>query len=123
VSRVQQLEARRRVLIARCAAQRVELAERLAELDPLTLLRAVGAGHGTPGLRHPLAWAAALAGLLFLGRTREILTFVLWMRSALSLAGRVAQIVRLVTQLRAPSAGGEEHTPLSAGSSTASARS
>jgi hypothetical protein len=120
VSRVKQLEARRRVLIARCAAQRVELAERLAELDPLTLLRGVGAGHGRPALRHPLAWAAVLAGLLFLGRTREVLTFVLWVRSALSLAGRVAQIVRGVTELRAVRADREEHTPVSTG--TASAR-
>ena len=123
MSRVKQLEARRRVLIARCAAQRVELAERLAELNPLTLLLGVGASHGRPGLRHPLAWAAALAGLLFLGRTREVLTFVLWARSALSLAGRIAQLVRLVTDLRAPRAGREEHAPVSADTGTASARS
>ena len=102
MSRMEQLEARRRALIRRCDAQREELAARLAQLNPLPGRRLA---DGSPGrLRHPLAWAAALAGLLFLGRTREVLTFVLWIRSALALAGRAAQLVRLLTQLRAPRA-------------------
>jgi hypothetical protein len=123
VSRLKQLEARRRVLLARCAAQRVELAERLGELDPLTVLRgAGGGGSGISALRHPLAWAAALAGLLFLGRTREVLTFVLWVRSALSLAGRVAQIVRLATQLRSPRAERESAAPRDAATDLPGAR-
>jgi len=102
VSRLEQLKARRRVLIQRCATDRIELAERLAELDPFTMLRGAAAAGGAGALRNPLAWAAALAALLFIGRTREVLTFVLWVRSALSVAGRVAQLVRLMTQLRAP---------------------
>jgi hypothetical protein len=102
MSRLEQLKARRRVLIERCASERIELAERLAELDPFTLLRGAGAGGGAGALRNPLAWAAGLAALLFIGRTREVLTLVLWVRSALSVAGRVAQLVRLVTQMRAP---------------------
>jgi hypothetical protein len=103
MSRMQQLKARRRVLVERCGTERIELAERLAELDPFTMLRGSGSA-GAGALRHPLAWAAALAALLFLGRTREVVTFVLWVRSALSVAGRVAQLLRLVTQLRAPRA-------------------
>jgi hypothetical protein len=101
MSRLKQLEARRRVLIARCEAQRAQLGARLAALDPLALLRGTGAAPGAARLRHPLAWAAALAALLLLGRTRELLTLVLWVRSALSLAGRAAHLVRLITQLRA----------------------
>jgi hypothetical protein len=104
MSRLQQLEARRRVLIERCEAQRAELGTRLAALDPFALLVGARAGPDAPRVRHPLAWAAALAGLLLLGRTREVLTFVLWVRSALALAGRAAQLVRLITQLRAPRA-------------------
>lgn len=107
MSRLRHLEARRRVLIERCAVQRLELGERLAELDPLTMLRGVGAAYAGPALRHPLAWAAALAGLLFLGRTRELLTFVLWTRSALSLVARVMQIARLASRLRGPRAAPE----------------
>lgn len=105
MSRLEQLKARRRVLIERCADERLELAERLAELDPFAMLRGSGDARGAGALRNPLAWAAALAALLFIGRTREVVTFVLWVRSALSVAGRVAQLVRLVTQMRAPRAG------------------
>ena len=102
MSRLKQLEARRRVLVRRCDEQRDELAARLAQLSPASMLRASVGGSDAGKLRHPLAWAAALAGLLFLGRTREVLTFVLWIRSALALAGRAAHLVRLLTQLRTP---------------------
>lgn len=98
---MKQLEARRRVLLRRCEQQREELTARLAQLSPAAVLRASAEGSAAGKLRHPLAWAAALAGLLFLGRTREVLTFVLWIRSALALAGRAAHLVRLLTQLRA----------------------
>lgn len=101
MSRMKQLEARRRTLLKRCEAQRQELAARLAQLNPLSALRGSADGSAAGKLRHPLAWAAALAGLLFLGRAREVLTFVLWIRSALALAGRAAHLVRLLTQLRA----------------------
>jgi hypothetical protein len=109
MSRLKQLQARRRVLLERCDEQREELAVQLRELEPASLLRGAGGVGGALaglGLRHPLAWAVALGGLLFLGRTREVLTFVLWVRSALSLAARAAQLVRAVMQLRAPRAGG-----------------
>jgi hypothetical protein len=109
MNRLKQLEARRRVLLERCDEQREELAAQLKKLDPTTVLRGAGGiGGAIVGLRHPLAWAAALAGLLFLGRTREVLTFVLWVRSALSLAGRAAHLVRALLQLRAQRAGGGE---------------
>lgn len=108
MSRLQELEARRHALLRRAAEQRDELTERLAQLSPATLLHGVVDAAGIRQLRHPLAWAAGLAGLLFLGRTREALTFVLWIRSALALAGRAVQLVRLFTQLRAPRAPHEE---------------
>ena len=102
MSRLKDLEARRQALVRRADEQRDELASRLAQLSPAMVLRGAVDGTGLRELRHPLAWAAALAGFLFLGRTREVLTFVLWIRSALALAGRAAQLVRLLTQLRAP---------------------
>jgi hypothetical protein len=105
--RLKQLEARRHALLKRCGEQREDLAARLAQLNPGNLLR--GSGPDGQRLRHPLAWAAALAGMLLLGRTREVLTFILWIRSALALAGRAAHLVRLVTQLRAPRAGSSSH--------------
>ncbi len=101
MSRLKDLERRRHALARRADEQREELAERLAQLSPATLLRGAIDSAGIRELRHPLAWAAGLAGLLFLGRTREVLTFVLWIRSALALAGRATQLVRLLTELRA----------------------
>jgi hypothetical protein len=103
--RLQELEARRRALLERSAEQRGELAARLAELSPGAVLRGPAGGAATGRLSHPLAWAAALAGMLLLGRTRELLTFILWIRSALALARRAAHLVRVLTQLRAPRAG------------------
>jgi hypothetical protein len=107
MSRLKQLEARRRELIERCEQQRVDLAVRFTRLDALALLRGAPRQPGAGRERHhPLAWAAVLAGLLLLGRTRELVTFVLWVRSALSLAGRAAHLVRLIGRVRASRAGG-----------------
>ena len=122
MSRRKKLEARRRVLIERCTAQRAELAARFAELNPLAVLRGAGGGHGAPPLAYPLAWATALVGLLLLGRTRRIVKVVLWARSALSLATRLAQLVRLIGQLR-PARGERGHgAPGGADGGPASAR-
>lgn len=101
MSRLRQLEKRRRELLRQCDAQREELAGRLAQLSPGTVLNNSALSH----LRHPLAWGAALAGMLLLRRTREVLTFITWARMALMLAGRVASLLRLLTQPRAESAG------------------
>lgn len=106
MSRIRELEARRRELIERCDAQRAEFGARVAELNPFDFLRR-GPGAASGQLRHPLLWIAGLGGLLMLGRTREVLTFTLWLRSALSIAGRAAQLVRLFTQLRGSRAAAE----------------
>ncbi|MGH8131872.1 MAG: hypothetical protein ACRETP_01355, partial [Steroidobacteraceae bacterium] len=63
------------------------------------------AGAGAPA-RHPLAWMAALAGLMLLGRTRDVLTLLAWLRTVLSVAAGAARVVRLITRGRAPRAGG-----------------
>ena len=92
--------------------QRDELAARLAQLTPAVVLRGAADAAGIGRIRHPLVWAGALAGMLFFGRTREVLTFVLWVRSAVSLAARATRLAKLVSQLRAPHAAhapNEEH--------------
>jgi hypothetical protein len=101
MSRLKLLEARRRALLARCDAQREELAARLAQLNPGTVLQGSPLGQ----LRHPLAWGAALAAMLLLRRTREVVTFILWTRTALTLAARAVSLVRVLTQPRAGSPG------------------
>ena len=101
MSRLRQLEERRRELLRECDAQRDQLAGRLAQLNPGTVLH----GSALSQLRHPLAWGAALAGMLLLRRTREVLTFITWARMALMLASRVASLLRLLTERRAESPG------------------
>ena len=96
MSRLRQLEARRRVLVERCDEQREALAARLGQLSPGAMLQ----GTGVTGAGHPLAWAAALAAMLLFGRTRKVLTAVLWMRSVLAFARRATQLVRLLGQAR-----------------------
>jgi hypothetical protein len=107
VSRVRDLEARRLALLARCEAQRAELSQRLTQLrdSPGNWLGIGRAGTGGPismlkRTRHPLAWLAAVAGLVAFGRTREVLTAIVWARSAISLVARVTQVVSLASSLR-----------------------
>jgi hypothetical protein len=104
---MQELEARRRLLVARCEVERVELGERLAELRDSPLSRAAGElfGRGGPReattpLARPLTWALALGGLLLLRRPREILTVLGWARTAVALGSRATVVLRLLEQLR-----------------------
>lgn len=109
MSRMADLEARRLALLIRCEAQRAELSQRMLQLreNPGSLLRGGAEGGGGWGVasilrrtRHPLAWVTALAGIALLGRTREVLTALVWARSALSLLARVTEVVGLATALR-----------------------
>ena len=106
MTRSADLEARRRALLARCEAQRAELAHRIAQLR----LEAPGPGAALPAgrahmARHPLAWVVALGAVLLLGSTREVLSVLGWARTALSLASRAAQVLRLVRHARASGGG------------------
>ena len=103
MSRLTELEARRRVLLARCEVQRLELAQRLASLHREGPQAEDGrvAGVGRAAARHPLAWIAALAGLTVLGRTRDVLALLAFVRTALTVASRAAQLLSFVAAVRA----------------------
>jgi hypothetical protein len=101
------LQAQRLALLARCEAQRAELSQMLTQLreNPRSWLGEARSGEAGPlsalkSARHPLAWMAALAGAMAFGRTREVLTAIVWARSALSLVARVTEVVSLATALR-----------------------
>jgi hypothetical protein len=99
-----ELEARRRALLARCEVQRIDLARRIARLYEeagRAGFWARGADGSLRFARHPLAWIAALAGLSLLGRTRNVLTLLTWVRTGLTIASRVAQVLGLIGALRA----------------------
>ncbi len=105
MSRLTQLEARRHRLLAQCERQRTDLAARVEELKEGPVARALGGvlsgapGHG-PSLVRPLAWAAALAGVLLLRRPRQLLMLVELTRTAIALGSRAAVVLRIVNQLR-----------------------
>jgi hypothetical protein len=94
-----ELEARRLALLARCEAQRAEIAARIRQLSPRGWARAAAsaAAGGGRARRHPLAWLIAVAGVLLLrnprsammllGRTRWVLTWVTRAVEVLSLLG------------------------------------
>ena len=104
MARMRELEARRKMLLARSEALRAELAQRMAQLHrqsrPATLAAGAGVGGITSPSRHPLAWIGALGALMLLGRTREVLKLLVWARTALTVASRTAQMLRLVRELR-----------------------
>ena len=97
MSRLTDLRARRANLLARCAAQRADLARRIAELRPAAAgggpEGAQGAARG--GARHPLGWIAVLAGLMLVTRAREVLSLLVFIRSGAELAVRAVQVLRL----------------------------
>lgn len=101
MSRMTELRVRRAHLLARCAEQRADLARRIAELRA-GAVGGDGAGAGERGgARHPLGWIVVLGGLLLVTRAREVLSLLLFMRSAAALAARALQLLRLVG-IRAP---------------------
>ena len=99
------LAERRRMLLARCEMQRLELSARLLELrhEPRRRAQAALAEAGAAGAslaaRHPL-WIVALAGLALFGRKRPVLSLLVWLNAAVSVASRGAQLLKLVGGLR-----------------------
>ena len=107
MSRRTDLEARRQVLLLRCEQQRAELTRQFAQVRSAGVfgLSSLGGASGRAGgdiAHHPLAWLVAIAGLVFLGRTREVLKVLLWARTAVAVASRIAQTVRFLSSLRPP---------------------
>jgi hypothetical protein len=103
---MRELQSRRRVLIARCELQRAEMALRVGELrnDPVrrVLVQALGGtlGGSVRPFKHPLTWAVAIAGLLFLRRPRQVLTMLMWARSAVAVASKAGVALKVFGQLR-----------------------
>jgi len=100
MSRTEELEARRRVLLARCDEQRAELAYRLEQLRPSA--QVANWGHRAPGMaaNHPLAWIAALAGIVTLFRPKRLLSWMTFATGALSILSRATALLKLFSTLR-----------------------
>jgi len=99
-----ELEARRRALLARCEAQRAEIAWRISQLTPGPWAQAAAAGvaaaRNARSGRHPLTWILALAGLVFLKNPRSALALLARTRIALTWLTRAAEVLSLFGVLR-----------------------
>jgi len=98
--RMDDLEARRRALLARCEEQRLEVAYRLAQIRPMAQLGAWRRLGGGRSGSNSFAWIAAITGLLLLFRTRRVLTGVTWITGLLALASRATALLKVISQMR-----------------------
>lgn len=100
--RIDDLEARRRALLARCEEQRLELSYRIAQIKPSAQLTAWTRRTGKGAGKSPIALIAVAAGLLLmLRRRRHLLSGVGWVTGLLALATRTTTVLRVIAQLRA----------------------
>lgn len=100
MSRIAQLEARRRALLARCDEQRAELAYRLEQIRPAA--QVANWTSRAPGIaaNHPLAWLAAFAGILTLLRPKRVLSWLTFATGAISILSRATALLKLFQSLR-----------------------
>ena len=103
MKRIAALEARRRALLARCDQQRAEIAYRLARIQPGRQIVQWTRRAPQSAADHPLAWLAAIAGLIVMLRRRKLISWLPWITGVLSLVSRAARLVRLIGQLRSRS--------------------
>jgi uncharacterized protein (TIGR03382 family) len=106
MSRLVHLEARRRALVNRCEEQRLEFAYRLAQINPREQLTAWTRRRAGGVGQSPIAWAAGLAGLVWMLRRRRRgggsigMPGVGWITGLAALATRTTTLLRVFAQLR-----------------------
>ena len=100
MSRTSDLEARRRALLARCDEQRAELAYRLEQIRPSAQVADWTAKAPAFAANHPLAWLAALAGIVALLRPRKLVSWLTFATGAMSILSRATTLVKLFATLR-----------------------
>ena len=88
MSRTSDLEARRRALLVRCDEQRAELAYRLEQFRPSAQVADWTARAPQFSANHPLAWLAALAGIVALFRPRKLVSWLTFARGYVDFVAR-----------------------------------
>jgi hypothetical protein len=100
MSRTADLEARRRMLLARCDEQRAELAYRLERIRPTAQVADWTARAPGYAANHPLAWIAALAGIVALLRPKRLVSWLTFATGAMSILSRATTLLKLFATLR-----------------------
>ncbi len=94
------LEERRRALLARCEAQRAEVAYRLEQLRPRAQLASFSEKAPQMAMNHPLAWLVAAAGIVTLLRPKKLLSWLTFATGAVSILSRATQLLKVFVALR-----------------------
>ena len=94
------LEERRRALLARCEGQRAEVAYRLEQMRPRAQL--ANFSHNAPqmAMNHPLAWLAAVAGIITLLKPKRLLSWLTFATGVVSILSRATQLLKVFVALR-----------------------
>ena len=100
MSRTSDLEARRRALLVRCDEQRAELAYRLEKIRPAAQVADWTAKAPAFAANHPLAWLAALAGIVALFRPRKLVSWLTFATGVMSILSRATALLKLFAALR-----------------------
>jgi YqjK-like protein len=100
MSRRAQLEERLRALLVRCDEQRAELAYRLEQIRPSTQVANWTQRAPAMALNHPLAWLAAVAGIVILLRPRRLLSWLTFATGAMAILSRATALLKLFMTLR-----------------------
>jgi hypothetical protein len=100
VSRIQELEARRQALLSRCDEQRAEIAYRLEQIRPSAQLASFTQRAPSMAMNHPLAWVAALAGIVTLLKPKKLLGWLTLATGAVSILSRATQLLKVFVALR-----------------------
>jgi hypothetical protein len=94
------LEERRRALLARCEAQRAEVAYRLEQLQPRAQLANFSQRAPEMAMNHPLAWLAAAAGIITLLKPKRLLPWFTFATGLVSILSRATQLMKVFVALR-----------------------
>ena len=100
MSRIQELEERRRALLLKCEEQRAELAYRLEQIRPAAQIAGLTERAPSMALNHPLAWVAAAAGIVTLLRPKRLLSWLTFATGAVSLLSRATRLLKVFVALR-----------------------
>ncbi len=100
MSRMKDLEERRRALLVRCEAQRAEIAYRLEQIRPRAQLASFSQRAPEMAMNHPLAWLAAAAGIITLMRPKRLLSWLTFATGAVSILSRATQLLKVFVALR-----------------------
>ena len=101
MSRIRELEERRLALLTKCEEQRVELAYRLEQVRPSAQVANFAQRAPQMAMNHPLAWVAAVAGIVTLLRPKRLLSWLTFATGAVSILSRATQLLKVFVALRA----------------------